>query len=453
MRSMAQSHPSLSTGQVHSMSPDSFFAVDDEKLVRLIHDEFPDELNRLTRAYSIRDQDFTPPSTPSPSYILYGKDYDEVNRTLVSVLALRWIYNGQYETFVETQPEHLRLKRESFNWIREIFAKGITSPADFHALITSIVVNDLGKDPQLAADYHDKMGEDISDLNHDMILLKAVKDGLVQSLDRLTPEHKANVILGMELGSEFNFGQLAQAENAPFCLSILAKMAGKERAFEQRFMEQLLDIAGASGHMDWTCAKKLIEPIFEAYHNVYDVANAVISSVLGWHDGYDLILIRRTEMLHAKGFRALDIDNPRERALMRLLCMGGVADLETAELYDTVWKDLDDSTKASLIHTLNLDGSVTEPAVQPTYMPALLAQGVDPTRPRSRFEKEASLRAILRYCSRVMRITDKPDGQVIVIERNALWVLQHVVLSPEFKADPSVLETTDVPKSVVAMTR
>ena len=133
--------------------------------------------------------------------------------------------------------------------------------------------------------------------------------------------------------------------------------------------------------------------------------------------------------------------------------MGGVADLETAELYDTVWKDLDDSTKASLIHTLNLDGSVTEPAVQPTYMPALLAQGVDPTRPRSRFEKEASLRAILRYCSRVMRITDKPDGQVIVIERNALWVLQHVVLSPEFKADPSVLETTDVPKSVVAMTR
>jgi hypothetical protein len=450
---MAQSRTASSTSQVHTISPDSFFTVDDEILVRLIHKEFEDELKRLTRAYSIRDQDFTPPSTPSPSYILYGEQHDEVNRTLVSVLALRWIYNGQYETFVETQPEPLRLKRESFNWMCKIFTNGINSPADFHALITSIVVNDLGKDPQLATDYYDKTGEDISDLNHDMILLKAVKDGLIQCLDRLTPEHKANVILGMELGAEFNFGQLAQAENAPFCLTKLAMMMGKERAFEQRFMEQLLDIAGAAGHMDWTCAKKLIEPIFEAYHTVYDVAKGVISGALGLHDGYDLVLIRRSELLHDKGFRALDVGNPRDRALMRLLCMGGAANLETAELYDTVWRNLDDFTRGSLIYTLNLDGSVMKPAVQPTYMPALLAQGVDITGPGSYSEKEARLRAILRYCSRVMKITDKLNGSVTVVERNVLGVLQHVVLSQDFQADPNILETTDVPKSVVAMTR
>jgi hypothetical protein len=30
-------------------------------------------------------------------------------------------------------------------------------------------------------------------------------------------------------------------------------------------MEQLLDIAGAAGGMGWTCAKKLIQPIFDVY--------------------------------------------------------------------------------------------------------------------------------------------------------------------------------------------
>lgn len=447
---MAQS--SMSSGsRAFAIDPDSFFTISDEELLHIIRCEFPDELNRLKRAYSIRDQGVTLPPTPSPSRVLYGIDYDEINRTLVGVLALRWLHNGEYETFVGTQPNSVRLKRESFNWMHEYFAKCIRNPADLDALVMSMVVNDLGKDPQLASDYHDKTGEDISDLNHDMILLKAVKDGFVQCLDRLSSGYKASIIIGMELGAEFNFGQLAQSENAPACLSTLAKLRGQERAFELRFMEQLLDISGAAGHMDWTCAKKLIEPIFQAYRNVYDVAEAVIPGTLGLRDGYDIILIRRSEMLRGGGFRALDIRNPQDRALMRLLCMGGVADLDTAQLYDKVWETLDDSIKGSLVHSLNIDGSITEPAVQPTYMPALLTQGVNAAGPNSRYEKETKLRSILRYCARVMKVVEKPKDNVIVIERNVLWVVQHLINSPEFLADPNILESVDVPKDEVAL--
>jgi hypothetical protein len=57
---------------------------------------------------------------------------------------------------------------------------------------------------------------------------------------------------------------------------------------------------------------------------------------------------------------------------MRLLCMAGIADVEAAKLFDETWDTLDSVTKKSLIHSLNIDGSVAEPAVQPTYMPALL---------------------------------------------------------------------------------
>jgi hypothetical protein len=227
-------------------------------------------------------------------------------------------------------------------------------------------------------------------------------------------------------------------------------MKGKEPAFESRFMEQLLDISGAAGHMDWTCAKKLIEPIFEAYHNVYDVAKSIISGGLGLRDGYDLILVRRCNMLNKRGFRALNVKDPQDRALMRLLCMGGVASLDTAQLYDAAWRSLDRSTKDSLIHSLNIDGSITEPAVQPTYMPALLVEGVNASGPRTRDEKEKTLQSILHYLARVMTVKEKPNGSTSIIKRSVLSLVQDVVGDPAFLADPDILQKMDVPPSAVA---
>jgi hypothetical protein len=441
------SAPSQLYQTVHS---GSFFTINDEDVLRQIHDDFSDELDCLKRAYSIRDPGATLPSTPSPSRLLYGTEYDEVNRTLIGVLALRWLHNGQYETFVRTQPGPVRLTRESFAWMHKVFAEGITSCTDLYALITSVVVNDLGKDPQLASDYHHRTGEDISDLNHDMILFKAVKLGLIQSLDRLTPRHKADIIRGLELGAEFNFGQLAQAENVPACLSGLSDLKGQPRAFEVRFMEQLLDIAGAAGHIDWTCAKKLIEPIYQAYHNVYDVAMAIISGDLGLRDGYDLILIRHCDLLRRTGFRALEVRKPEDRALMRLLCMGGAADRETAGLYDGAWASLDQSTKGTLVHMLNLDGSVAKPAVQPTYMPAMFAKGVGTTQSRTLDERKRVLQSLLRYLARVLDVKEKPNEPVSVIERSVLGTLKDVMEKEEFQGKPSILETMPVPKDVVA---
>jgi hypothetical protein len=92
----------------------------------------------------------------------------------------------------------------------------------------------------------------------------------------------------------------------------------------------LLDIAAAAGHMDWTCDKKLIEPILDAYHNVHEVAMGIISGRLGLRGGFDVILVRRAGVPREKGFQELDIQDPQDRALTRLLCMGGVADLKNS---------------------------------------------------------------------------------------------------------------------------
>ncbi|KAI1757638.1 hypothetical protein F4782DRAFT_136399 [Xylaria castorea] len=432
----------------------SFFANPDEgKILRLVQERFPQELERLKRAYSIPNPDATPPSTASPSQILYGSQFNEVNRTLVGLIALRWIYNDQYNIFRGTQSDPVALTRESFNWMRQVFKAGLNSDDDLTALITSIVVNDLGKDPQLATDYRTKTGEDISAQNHDLILLKAVEAGLVPSLDGLPADDRADILRGMKLGAEFNFGQLGQAENIPVCLTALLELRGHSRAFELRFMEQLLDIAGASGHEDWTCAKKFLQSTFDTYRNVYDAAQAVISGSMGLRDAYDLILVRRGHMLREKGFRHLDIANADDRALMRLLCMGGVASLSAAQLYDSVWVDLEAETKASLIADLNVDGSVDQPAVLPTYAPALLTKGVDVGGPGSTDEKQKRLRSLLRYLGRVLKSTGtQVDGSVVVIERNLLTVVQDIVGSEDFRVNPTILEVKEVPESVVAQT-
>lgn len=436
----------------HLFNPDTFFTIPDAELLFLLRDAFAPELERLKNAYSVSDLNIARPSTPSPSRILYGVDYDEVNRTLVSVLALRWLHNSQYDQFVAGQPESVRLTRESFAWMRQQVVE--VPDDDLEALLTAVIINDLGKDASLAADYHSRTGEDVSALNHDAILLKAcLQPGMVAALDRLSPLQRAGVMRGLELGAEFNYGQLAQTENAPACLDVLRRFNGSghdRRAVALHFLEQLLDISGAAGHMDWTSARKLIEPIIQAYRVSHDVVTGILSGTLDSCAGYDLVLTRRADLLRHKGFRALDLGNAVDRALSRLMCMGGVADRPTADLYEAVWTSLDKLARQGLVRSLNLTGSATDPAVLPTYMPALLTQAADATnssKPRS--EKERGLYSALLYLARVMTLPSPQDRHyhgAIVVERNVLDVLKNVVQSQAFREHPAILERAEVPR-------
>lgn len=422
--------------------PDTLFATPEVDLLRLIYREFTHDIDRLKRAYSIRDGPSSL-NTKSPSYVLYQTDYDEVNRTLVGFLSLRWIHLGHYEKFVGSQPLDVQLTRESFAWIREFYNSVIVDADALYALITSIIINDLGKDPQLASDYYDLTGTDISDLNHDAILFKAYEAGLIKSLDNLSIQYKNCLTTGMQLAATFNFGQLAQAENAPACLSGLNLMRGNLRCFQIRFMEQILDIAGAAGHMDCTCAKKLIQPIFESYRNVYDACQSVIAGTCDLRKGYDLILTRRAQSLHEKGFSLLDIKNADNRALLRLLCMGSGTTLDRACLFQETWNSIEKKTRDMLIYTLNLDGLSGEPAVQPTYMPAFF----------SRIKERLPLMCALRYLARVMNLSEPSNFSVLVVERSLLGVMKRYVEGGQFDKDPTIFDFIDVPEGVVALAK
>ncbi|RDW86096.1 uncharacterized protein DSM5745_02738 [Aspergillus mulundensis] len=452
-------------------NPSALFSTPPESLLHQIYREFTSDINRLKRAYSVRDaQASLPNSCPSPSHILFGQEYDEVNRTLVGLLALRWIHRGEYEGFIGEAPSETRLSRESFDWIRDLYALVITyaeSPGDaLYTLLTLIITNDLGKDPELACEYRSITGTDISDSNHDAILLKAYEAGLIPSLDRLPGPYKQAALSGLKLASKFNLGQLAQAENAPVCFSALLEFQeetwtgsdggdeGVMRAFNLRFMEQLLDIAGAGGHMDWTCAAKLNEAVFDSYRGVYEACYGVFEGRMSCEEAYDVVLRRRAAFLMRRGVD-LDFDlsinqtSGNTRAFMRLLCMGNVTTADVAELYESTWEDLDPRIKEELEQALNVLGTRGKPAIQPTYMPAFLS-GI-----KNRKELDSALRFLHRVVTAPVIATETESGDldpsVVVIERSVLGILKEFVEPGLFHEDPIVLDAVGTPKGVVAL--
>ncbi|KAK6502665.1 hypothetical protein TWF506_003243 [Arthrobotrys conoides] len=456
---MAQSRLNL----VNVIQNGEFYTLPTDECLQLIKEEYPIELEWLKTAYAVPGPTSDLPETPSPSMHLYGAEFDEVNRTLVSVLSLRWIYNKDYNSFIRNQIPHIKLTSGSFDWISTFFHNSLnnTSSDDVYSLITSIIINDLGKSQSLITEYQRLASIDISRLNHDMILYQVVSKypHLIPSLSRLPETHKADLIMGIKLGAEFSFGQLAQAENVPASLLGIEAIKGHTHAFDLRFMEQLLDIAGAAGHVDHTCAKKLTEPVFQSFKNVYDASIGIIEDRFGVDEAYSLNLTRRVELLINVGWekgRELDVDEPIHRALMRLLCMTNSADVEAADLiFDTFFKDLSDDTRFRLIIGLNSDGSLKQPAVQATYIPAVCSAAINSTKVATKSEKEKALAAVFRYLARTLDIDVEevqkrlPPG-VLVIERDIRRTIMDIVNSKHFREDPGILDCIDVPKDDVA---
>ncbi|EXJ72970.1 uncharacterized protein A1O5_04119 [Cladophialophora psammophila CBS 110553] len=447
-----------------------FYSLDETTFLHQIKDAFSPELERLKCVRAVEgteQQRATANGTVdglSPSQILYGGNYDEVNRTLVGVLALRWIHNRDYERFTGPQPPESRLTEESFEWLRDLFERGLEDSDDLFALVVSMVINDLGKDTNLEEDYYFQTHLRLEDQNHDSVLLAAAKVGMIPALHYLTLEKRQEVMLGLELGSELNAGQLAQAESVPVNLEGLLAMRGHEHAFELKFMEQILDVAGALGHLDPRGSKNFIEPVFQAFKTVHEVSLDIIAGKSNPRQGYDKVLTKRGNMLYIKGFRRLSVSDREDRALLRLLTMGRTTDKEQAELFSKAFNALDKRNKEQLVAGLNVDGNVNETAVLPYYMPAIISTTLENTKDCNEETKRRALTSLMRYLAKVLgspgnnltgvREYAVYDGEVpgIIIERN-MSKAQDVINSPDFKTNPDLLDALDIPDGQILQRR
>ena len=430
-----------------------FFTLSDKSLLHEIGEAFGPELDRLKNVPASEPGSLEYVNTKycmertSPSHQLFDIAYDEVNRTLVGMLALRWIWNDAYETFVHGQASSVRLGRESFKWLRDLFLASLRTSDDVLALVTAMVINDLGKDASLEKEVTSvthKQG-----LNHDMVLLEAAIHDMVPSLRRLDHLHQTDLMLGLKLGSELNAGQLAQAENVLGNLEVLLEMSQHRRAFDLKFMEQLLDVAGAAGHVDGSCAKKLVEPVLQSFKTVHEVAVEIMDGNTSLRDGYDKVLTRRGDVLSGKGFRALSKDYPVDRALLRLLSMGRTCDRAQAELFDQAFCSLPETVRRGIVDGLNVDGLNDGIAILPYYMPAMSAEGLDNTADSPPDIKRKALSSLMRFLAKVFEGTrPEPNTKGVVIEKNLLFA-RETIRGVRFKEDPTVLDALDVPAGAV----
>ncbi|KAL4786925.1 hypothetical protein BJX76DRAFT_320100 [Aspergillus varians] len=434
-----------------------FFTCSAEKLLTCIYEEAPRELDRLKTAYSIPAREHASSSQPSPSCILFGKDYDEVNRTLVSIEALRKIHNDDYTGFADSQDPSLKLSHESFSWIRAVYQRVVVSHDDLYTLIISLIINDLGKSPTLAADYQKAMGHvNLTRVNHDAILHRVVTQApdLIPCLAQLAPDHRATLDLGIEVGASFNFGQLAQAENVPASLVGLDCVKGNPFAFEMHFLEQIFDVAGAAGHEDHEHAKKLTEPIFQSYKIVYEVAIEYINGQLDRRGAYDANLTRRmARMCRQQGWEKgeeLDVSNAEHRALMRLLCICNANTVGRAQLvWDAFYTHISESTRCQLVQGLNVDGSIESPAAQVTYIPAVCDAALSAGH-RCDSERKPVLGAVFGCLARMLTVTKADRASLpkntAVIERD----IKNLVTVRDC-AKPKVLDYERPPPCQVAI--
>ncbi|KAF7125676.1 hypothetical protein CNMCM5793_001915 [Aspergillus hiratsukae] len=423
---------------------EKFPTLSDTEAIHLFASSFPTELSHLRNASAtVESAASTPPGCldgKSPSALIYGAEFAEVNRTLISTLALKWILADDYESFTRGQSEG-KLVPETFKRMRGLITRNLHEPDDIYALLVAIVIDDIGKDSTLAT-----ADEAEAEVNHSEIVYHAAQADRIPALADVPHRSREAILQSLQIGSKLNLSQLVQGECAPASLPVLRSIGEDECGYEMRAMVTLLDVAGAAAHRDARGCAMMTDSVCRAYLRAIDVVGEFIKGKIQSERAcYDRILMDRAELLHEKGFALLSVENAEQRTLLRLLCMGRGDSLDSAEIFQTAFRLLPESSRRRLVDGLSVDGIGDGVAVLPYYAPGLLAEVMRSVTNKKRSCIVAALSAFLRFLARVFDgpqpRTDEKGG---ILERDLSFV-QDVIKSGRFGDDPSILDAVKLP--------
>ncbi|PWY86804.1 hypothetical protein BO70DRAFT_369855 [Aspergillus heteromorphus CBS 117.55] len=421
-----------------------FASLTNEAVLQLLGRQFEHDLKGLKNVPSNIEGGAQQALTPSQ--YLYDHDYSEVNRTLLNILALKWLLADDYAAFTAYQPDPVKLSKATFEKFRHITRSVLDHPDKILALIISLILGDQGKNPVLVDQVTSQEGlRGDEEVNHDEILQKAIAEGgFSESLGLLPPPLKDDVILGVKLGAELNIPQLTQGENVPGSLKGLLMLSGHKQAFDLKYLEIMFDVAGAGGHIDARGATRMIEPVCQSLLLAHPILERVTAGQLSLRDAYDEVLRNRGCILSKKGFKELSTAVPADRAFLRLCAMGRVADLPLAQLFDEAFNSLPDETRDALVNGLNVDGLDDGQAVILYYMPALFAELLRVTKDLSKPGRLEALVYLLSFMARTYKGSSPHKGEKgSIIERDVSPAKDIVV-----QQGPTALDGYDLPARI-----
>lgn len=436
-------------------SPDRFKSLSDEETVEEFANRFRDTLDRLTDADMTAERSSNPTigsdkDGKTPSQRIYGKDYPEVNRTCVSVLCLKWLISRDYDSFTSTQPSAIRLSRKSFEQLCDIVQQLLTTsgPQALTALVVAIVVGDVGKNKSFREELCERLERpDLADaVNHDVMLYKAATIGMLRPISILRDDYKQDVIEGLKFGSKLNIAQLVQAENVPGNLQYVQTLGGKERVFLLKYLEVVLDVCGAAGHFDSRSAYSMTEPVFQGFTWCRSALEDLKDGKVGLRSAYDQVLTKRGKLLQAKGVKHLDVNIPRDRALLRLMATARTADPVKAELIMEAFDTMRNTTRQRLIEGLSVDGVDDGEAILLYYIPAVFSEAFKAIQNCSRPKKIDGLKCVMRFMVRAYGNSKPSPGRPGKVVERVVEFAVHAIRDGSFATDPSsVLDEIQLP--------
>ncbi|OGM39400.1 hypothetical protein ABOM_012136 [Aspergillus bombycis] len=387
----------------------------DEEAVRLLHEQFKPEINRLKRAgehpekANISPRGSLTAECLTPSSFLFQEEFCEVNRTVVGFLALKWLSENNHGVFTRNQSEN-RLSRVTFTRLRNMVRESLKGADDILAVIVLLVLSDMGKDPELKNEMKDR---DLENANHDHVLHRAVDSGLFSEPLRLLSQAAGDVILGIQLGAVLNIPQLVQGESVPG--SLLGIFQWPERAFRLKCLEVIFDVSGASGHVGAEGAICMTQPVCQSLLDTLPLLKDVVDGASSVKAAYNGVLQHRAEILAAAGVRHLSVDNANDRVLLRLCAMGRVTDQKSAQLFEQAFNKLSDGIKQQLTSGLNVDGDGDGDGVAVIlyYMPAMFAQAQRLTRSQPDSKRGQMLQKLMHAMAEEYAANTSSSGKII----------------------------------------
>ncbi|KAG8627482.1 hypothetical protein KVT40_004965 [Elsinoe batatas] len=420
------------------------------------------EIRRLQRASpaSERTKSVTRDAmlTISPSKVLLNGEFDEVNRTMVSLLAAKWLWTEDYASFTRNQREAVKLPMKAFLALAQWFRATLKDPQDQLLFVTLLVVHDLGKDSELVKELNElkPKPEVNSSNNHDLLVLKAVESGLIDVVKKLDAEVQAGLVTCLRTGPTLSIGQLVQGENVPASLAPVLELQGKaSRYFDLKYFEQVLDVAGVSGHVDHTGAAAYTLPVHRSFNAAYRSLRGIADGKFTLRQGYDSILRDRGDQLRAKGFQPLDVDRDLDRAILGLLCMGKVTEPDTAELFLKAFKSLTPLARKQLTDGRSVDGIDDVEAIIPYHMPILFlaALKLEKGLPEEKLKKydrgekvTTALASLMRFLAQAFEGAAPRPGQKGSIKEKDMLFAKVIIDSQAFKNDPEILDLLGFPE-------
>jgi hypothetical protein len=263
-------------------------------------------------------QEGRPAGEASPSVQLFGEQFIEFDRSLLSLRALDWLLDGSdgaYKAWVSPQGETGRLSREDFKQLHE-WAVRLNQR---HVVEAALVLGDLGKAARVR-EHMAALGCDA--LDHDDFYVQMV--ALLQHWPELSPTFKRlseeqRALLGAAAGLA-HYGHITHLEGGP---EIFAGLVGASAdAVELSLLVQVCDVAGALGHLvgSGSLAYK------EATHRALMATAEACRHVEDPAEAYRQLLAVRA------GWLGLDPDKREEWALTRVGAMLRLVDAADGQL-------------------------------------------------------------------------------------------------------------------------